>query len=96
MPAPRLTTAARSDLEQPLPPWRRRLVELSSRGFCRAMLFAAGFWWPRRRGMQHWEEGRRVGAVRACTRVRGAGEWVVGGRQVAERAARPAASNAQE
>lgn len=60
----------RSDLEQPLPRWRRRLVEVSSSGFNQLMLFSAGFWMPRVTGLEHWEEGKRVGAVGAscaCT-----------------------------
>jgi hypothetical protein len=40
-------------------------VELSSQGFCGAMLRGAGFWMPRVKGLEHWEEGKRIGAVRA-------------------------------
>lgn len=54
---------ARSDLNQPLPRWRRRAVEASSQGWNRVMLFAAGFWAPRVRGLQHWEEGKALGAI---------------------------------
>lgn len=52
-----------SDLEKPLPRWRRRLVKLSSQGFCGAILRAVGFWAPRVEGLEHWEEGKRFGAV---------------------------------
>jgi hypothetical protein len=51
------------DLDKPLPPWRRRLVEWSSTFFCGMMLRAAGFWWPRVRGLEHWEAAKKSGAV---------------------------------
>ncbi|GBF97219.1 lysophosphatidylcholine acyltransferase [Raphidocelis subcapitata] len=51
------------DLERPLPRWRRRLVELSSQGFCGAIMRGAGFWCPRVKGLEHWEEGKRAGAI---------------------------------
>lgn len=51
------------DLDKPLPRWRRRLVELSSQGFNAVILRCAGFWRPRVTGLQHWEEGKRAGAI---------------------------------
>lgn len=51
------------DLDKPLPRWRRRLVELSSQGFNAVILRLAGFWWPRVTGREHWEEGRKIGAI---------------------------------
>jgi hypothetical protein len=38
-------------------------VELSSQGFNRLILFGVGFWWPTTKGMENWEEGKRIGAV---------------------------------
>ncbi|KAI8464591.1 MAG: hypothetical protein J3K34DRAFT_439899 [Monoraphidium minutum] len=51
------------DLEQPLPRWRRRLVEISSQGFNGVILRCIGFWWPRVKGLQYWEAGKRIGAI---------------------------------
>jgi hypothetical protein len=54
-----------SDTTKPLPPWRRRMVELSSTTLSGAMLRCAGFWFPRCTGYDNLEAGRKLGAVRS-------------------------------
>lgn len=55
--------AACSDLEQPLPRWRRQLVEFSSKSCCRVVLFCMGFWRPRLVGYENYKKGQEMGAV---------------------------------
>jgi len=53
----------RSDLDKPLPAWRRRLVEVSSQTCSGTVLRAMGFWWPRVTGLEHYRRGQEMGAV---------------------------------
>lgn len=55
--------AACSDLDNPLPRWRRRLVEISSQTCTRVVLFTMGFWRPRIIGADHYYKGQEMGAV---------------------------------
>lgn len=52
-----------SDLDKPLPRWRRRVVEMSSESCSRVVLFAMGFWWPRLIGAENYAKGQQMGAI---------------------------------
>jgi hypothetical protein len=52
-----------SDLEKPLPAWRRRVVEISSQTCSGTVLRAMGFWWPRVTGLENYKRGQEMGAV---------------------------------
>jgi lysophosphatidylcholine acyltransferase / lyso-PAF acetyltransferase len=53
----------RCNLDEPLPRWRRRLVELSSRVCTGTILAAAGFYWPRVKGRHNLKRGLEEGAI---------------------------------
>lgn len=55
--------AACSDLEKPLPRWRRQLVEFSSESCCRVVLFCMGFWRPKLICYENYKKGQEMGAV---------------------------------
>lgn len=57
------------DLSRPLPRWRRLGVVASSRLCTRAILAAAGFYWPRVKGREHLRQGLREGAVFVANHV---------------------------
>jgi 1-acyl-sn-glycerol-3-phosphate acyltransferase len=67
------------DLDHPLPRWRRRLVELSSQTCTSIILAAAGFYWPRVKGLQHLKKGLEEGAIVCSNHVSYADAFAVVG-----------------
>lgn len=63
LPVPAHMLYLHSDLDKPLPRWRRRVVEISSESCSRIILFIMGFWRPRLIGYENYKKGQEMGEV---------------------------------
>eukprot|EP00879_Flechtneria_rotunda_P030301 GHRR01032921.1.p1 GENE.GHRR01032921.1~~GHRR01032921.1.p1 ORF type:complete len:307 (+),score=47.18 GHRR01032921.1:1-921(+) len=65
------------DIDQPLHPWRRRIVEVASQTYSGMVLRLMGFWFPRVINYHYYLEGKRIGAIGVFNHVSYLDAWVV-------------------